>query len=299
MKKTIIIVGAVVAFIAISGFILSSGLTDFNNVMLRGINLAGVPDGSYTGSYENGRWTNTLTVHIADNRITDIDIDNNVVAAFVTNCSDELFSRVIQAQDTKVDAVSGATLTSKAYLKAIEDAIFSASRANASRVEILFDYKKISGSASNQFAIWVEDMHGNFVRTLYATQWTAKGGYKNRPDSIPIWAEKTGLASMSKAEVDAVSSATPQTGALTYTWDLTDSSGYSVVPGEYRFFVEGTLRWKNRVMHSGIIDISGDSAVIEALADYTYEASGRFEALTGDSPENLMIGPVTVRFIPS
>ena len=181
----------------------------------------------------------------------------------------------------------------------LEDAIIKASHSNPGRVEISFNYEKISGSASNQYAIWIEDMSGNLVRTLYATQWTAKGGYKSRPDSIPIWVGKTELSSMDKVAVDAVSGATPKTGPLTYTWDLADSSGNSVVPGEYRVLVEGTLRWKNQVLYSGIIDISGDFSAIEADADYIYEASERYAALTGDSPENLMIGPVTVTFIPS
>ena len=181
----------------------------------------------------------------------------------------------------------------------LEDAMTKASHSNPGRVEISFNYEKISGSASNQYAIWIEDMSGNLVRTLYATQWTVKGGYKSRPDSIPIWVGKTELSSMDKVAVDAVSGATPKTGPLTYTWDLADSSGNSVVPGEYRVLVEGTLRWKNQVLYSGIIDVSGDLSAIEADADYIYEASERYAALTGDSPENLMIGPVTVTFIPS
>jgi len=180
----------------------------------------------------------------------------------------------------------------------VNDVMSNANRTVSGRVEISFNYEKISGSASNQFAIWIEDMNGNLVRTIYATQWTAKGGYKSRPDSIPIWVGKAGLASMSKDEVDAVSGATPKKGPLHYNWDLKDSSGNSVAPGEYRFFVEGTLRWKNQVMYSGIIDISRDFTEIAATSEFRYEASDRYAALTDDSAENLMIGPVTVRFIP-
>ena len=70
---------------------------------------------------------------------------------------------------------------------------FEASRANVGGVEISFIYEKISGSASNQFAIWIEDMGGNHIRTLYATKWTARGGYKSRPDSIPIWVPENSM----------------------------------------------------------------------------------------------------------
>ena len=54
-------------------------------------------------------------------------------------------------------------------------------------VIISFDYERISGSASNQLAVWIEDMSGNLIRTLYATAWTADGGYTMRPDSIALW----------------------------------------------------------------------------------------------------------------
>ena len=80
-----------------------------------------------------------------------------------------------------------------------------------------FNYEKISGSASNQFAVWIEDMNGKYINTLYATRWTANGGYKNRPDSIALWVEKSNLESMSKAEVDAIAGATPSAGSVSYT----------------------------------------------------------------------------------
>ena len=37
--------------------------------------------------------------------------------------SQRLFDAVIAAQDTRIDTVSGATVTTKAYLKAIENAL--------------------------------------------------------------------------------------------------------------------------------------------------------------------------------
>ena len=102
---------------------LTSGLSEGANVTLYGIDLSNIPDGSYTGVYDFKRWSDTLVVHVNDNRITEIDIVKNVVGARIKNSSDETIRRVIEAQNTTVDAVSGATVTSKAYLKAIEDAL--------------------------------------------------------------------------------------------------------------------------------------------------------------------------------
>jgi len=161
-------------------------------------------------------------------------------------------------------------------------------------VTITFDYEKQSGHASNQFAVWVEDIDGNYIKTLYVTRWTANGGYKSRPDSISLWVERSGLDSWTKIAVDAVSGATPKSGTLSYNWDLTDTTGEIVPEGQYKFFVLGTLRWKNSVLYSGILDIGGEKTAVEALAEFVYEGAGNQAALTGDSPENNMITGVTV-----
>jgi hypothetical protein len=157
-------------------------------------------------------------------------------------------------------------------------------------VTVSFDYKRQSGSASNQFAIWIEDMDGGYVKTLYATRYTANGGYERRPDSIPIWVKKSG--------VDAVTSATPREGPLSYAWDLTDKDGGTVPKGEYKVFVEGTLRWKNQVLYSGVIDLAGEAAAIDLTPEFAFAGAESQPALTPDSPEASMITAAKAAFAP-
>ena len=166
-------------------------------------------------------------------------------------------------------------------------------------VVIDFHYTRQSGAASNQFAVWIEDMDGVMVKTLYATRYTVNGGYSVRPDSIALWVQKSGLAAMAKPEADAITGATPGPGPLSYTWDLTDMDGAAVSSGMYAFFVEGTLRWKNFVLFSGVIRIGDAPDTVQAEAAYAYEASDRNAALTEDSPENGMITDVWARFVPA
>ena len=165
-------------------------------------------------------------------------------------------------------------------------------------VVIAFDYAKQSGYASNQYAVWIEDTDGRLIKTLYATRYTANGGYQDRPDSIPAWVEKSGLAEMAKTEIDAITGATPKAGSLAYTWDLTDLHGNIVKPGEYNFFVEGSLRWKNRVIYCASMEIGNLPVTVEADAEYFFEAGNNQPALSKDSPESAMIGTVTAHFIP-
>ena len=161
---------------------------------------------------------------------------------------------------------------------------------------ISFEYVRQSGPASNQHAVWIEDTAGNVIRTLFASRWTADGGYITRPDSIALWAERAGLANMTSDEVDAVSGATPGTGHQSYIWDLTDMNGNTIPSGDYTFFVEGTLRWKNFVLYSGVITLGTDHVTVQANAEFVYEGDGRYGALNEESVENNMIGPVTAVF---
>jgi len=162
-------------------------------------------------------------------------------------------------------------------------------------LRIIFDYEKLSGWASNQFAVWLEDTDGNHIHTLYATGWTAGGGYDKRDMSLPVWVEKSGVADMEKTAVDAISGASPGTGQV--------STGITINPdelpyGEYRFFVEGTLRWNNHVIYSGVITIGDEAQTVEAEAQWLFATCDNHEALTADSDEVKMIMNVKAIYIP-
>jgi len=119
----LIVVVSLFAVLSIGMYVMTRDLSYVRELELRGIDLANVDDGSYTGSFEHNRFTNTLTVRIENNTIVRIDIDSDVSGAGVLNSSGEVFSKVIDAQDTEIDAVTGATATTNAYLMAIENAL--------------------------------------------------------------------------------------------------------------------------------------------------------------------------------
>jgi len=153
--------------------------------------------------------------------------------------------------------------------------------------ELTFAFTRQSGRASNQFAIWVEDDHGRYVKTLYATRWTARGGWNRRPTSIPIWVRQSRVADLTRTQVDTISGATPRTGTLTYTWDGTDNRGAIAPNGNYVIFLEGTLRWENQVLFRAPIVLGQGSSVSQISVEYT-----------GDSTaERSMIENVRVRIL--
>lgn len=98
------------------------------NLPIGDVDFATITDGTYHGTYEGGRYkwrANEVDVTVANGRVVDIDITTaaNKPAATVT---ETLFERVVQAQSLQVDAVSSATITSKSFLKSIENALRTA-----------------------------------------------------------------------------------------------------------------------------------------------------------------------------
>ena len=154
-------------------------------------------------------------------------------------------------------------------------------------MELSFTFTRQSGSATNQFAVWIENAQGQHIKTLNATRWTANDGWRRRPTSIPIWVKQSGVSDMTRAQIDAVSSATPRTGILTYTWDGTDNRSMAVPAGQYTLFIEGTLRWENQALFRAPILLGQGAAMAEVSVEYS-----------GDSAaERSMISDVSVRVL--
>jgi len=164
----------------------------------------------------------------------------------------------------------------------------AAQSAAQNAAEISFTFTRQTGPASNQYAVWIEDSSGQLVKTLYAARWTARGGYARRPTSIPMWVRISNLANMPRASVDAVSGATPATGALTYTWDGTNNAGAAVPAGEYVLVLEGTLRWENQVYYRAPIRLGQGASTPQVNVEY----------VSGDrdtTAERVMLSNVRVR----
>jgi len=151
--------------------------------------------------------------------------------------------------------------------------------------EMAFSFTRQSGAASNQFAVWIEDSGGRYIKTIYATRYTANGGWRQRATSIPAWVRRSGLSGMTTAQIDALTGATPRTGSLAYTWDGTDSQGAAVPNGNYFMILEGTLRWGNQVLYRAPIRLGQGPAAAEVSVEYTGDPGA----------ERTMIGDVTVQ----
>jgi len=129
MRKGIkILLGVIIAVVLIVGgfyLFLTSGMDQTANLVIGDVTAAGIADGTYEGAYDGARWSNSVRVTVKDGKITDIEVVKTPTFS-KPETIDQLTERVIEAQSTGVDVVSGATLDSKAILKAVENALRNA-----------------------------------------------------------------------------------------------------------------------------------------------------------------------------
>jgi uncharacterized protein with FMN-binding domain len=127
MKRWIKILLSIVAIIVILTsifiFFLYYGKSETLNLTINAVDLSKLSDGSYKGSYSKGRFSYKVEVTVKDNRIESVKILSEPPVFSAQELDNTIISRVLQQQSLKVDAVTGATATSKALLKAIENAL--------------------------------------------------------------------------------------------------------------------------------------------------------------------------------
>jgi len=131
-------VGWIIAFVVVAG-LGTAGAVGWSKLMkehdeartlpLAAIEFNTLKEGNYRGAYAGGmyKWrTNECQVKVAGGKVTKIELVNSADPGNKNTQHETLYERVIQAQSLQVDTISGATLTSRAYLKAVENALAKA-----------------------------------------------------------------------------------------------------------------------------------------------------------------------------
>jgi len=123
---------ALVCAAAVTILIVLSGCTsrevrETRNLRIEDVDVAKIPDGTYVGKYGYDELVYTAKLEVEDGRIEWIRIEENKPSAR-PDWIEEIPKRVIEANSTQVDVVSGATAGSKAVLKAIELALKAGAR---------------------------------------------------------------------------------------------------------------------------------------------------------------------------
>lgn len=103
--------------------------TEAKNLPLNDIYFNNLNDGTYIGYYEGGmyKWrVCTVEVLVNSGKVGNVEMLSSTDPGAENTSDSLLFDRLVKAQSFQIDVISGATLTSKAYLKAVEDALSKA-----------------------------------------------------------------------------------------------------------------------------------------------------------------------------
>ncbi len=119
----LIIIIAVVCIGSIVYYNIEAKLNNLADLPISDVDLTKLDDGVYSGSYSTFPITAEVKVIIKDHQITKIDLVKHTNGQ--GQAAEVLPGRVVEAQSLDVDAITGATYSSKVILKAIENALNS------------------------------------------------------------------------------------------------------------------------------------------------------------------------------
>ncbi|QDR79885.1 DUF2271 domain-containing protein [Sporomusa termitida] len=134
------------------------------------------------------------------------------------------------------------------------------------QVTVSFDYQRQREIASDQLAVWIEDTQGRHIRTLLVTRFTANGGYQKRAETVPHWQQAFQPAGAGRQALDAVSSATPQSGPVSVIWDCRNQAGEAVPAGPYVYKAEANIKWAKTALWQGTLPVGSGAAESAATA---------------------------------
>jgi uncharacterized protein with FMN-binding domain len=134
-------IGWIVALVVVAGLATAGGIgwsrlmkehQEARSLPLNAVDFGKLNDGTYHGAYEGGmyKWrANECDVKVTDGRVAGIQLVGSKDPGSKNTQQEVLYDRVIEAQSLQVDTISGATLTSKAWLQAVENALLKAQHA--------------------------------------------------------------------------------------------------------------------------------------------------------------------------
>ncbi len=121
-KIILIVLGALIVFISGGMGYITHGLGETEDLVISEVDFSQIPDGTYVGEFRGYRWSNTVEVTVQDQQVTDIAMLQRQ-RFHLDGPVEQIISRIIQEQTLPVDVITGATATSKAIMKAVENAL--------------------------------------------------------------------------------------------------------------------------------------------------------------------------------
>ena len=122
MKIFLIIICVIAVIVIALLYLMFFGMGAIKKLVIKDIDFKNITDETYKGSYHKGRWNYDLELTVKNHKVTEVKIINKQIAAF-EEFNKNLTSALLEKQKIPFDTVSGATVHTKAFLKAVENAV--------------------------------------------------------------------------------------------------------------------------------------------------------------------------------
>lgn len=124
LKKGLILVGIVILVLAgILGFYMLKMIRQVESLSITGVDLSLLNDGVYYGEYDAGMVSAKVKVTVKEHKITGIEILKHSNGR--GKAAEAIVNTIIQKQTPAVEAISGATISSKVICKAVDNSLNS------------------------------------------------------------------------------------------------------------------------------------------------------------------------------
>lgn len=125
MRIALIIVAVLVVIVLLGLFAVTRGMKEIKNLSIENPDVSQIQDGVYEGSYKKTRWNYGVKVTVKDGRIADVEVTQKPDDGDFTSKAAE---KIVGAQTVQIDTVSGASINTRAFQKAVETALKGAPR---------------------------------------------------------------------------------------------------------------------------------------------------------------------------
>ena len=123
MRKGVrrLLIALIIVFAVAGGMaaLLFGGMGAIRRMPAAVADLSSVADGAYRGSFSRGRWRFEVEATVADHKIQALRRLDSPEEPLAT----AIIERILAEQSVSIDTVSGASITTKALAKAVENAL--------------------------------------------------------------------------------------------------------------------------------------------------------------------------------
>lgn len=120
MKKGIIVLVIILGIGGLFSYAVMKDIPTMKAAEIKHIDISNLDDGTYNGEFSYSRWKTNVEVTVKDKVITDVQL---LSKPLTPEKSIQVLDNVVKEQKNDVDVITGATASSKAYLKAVENAL--------------------------------------------------------------------------------------------------------------------------------------------------------------------------------